>query len=590
MVAAVQSFDIAITAKDEASNTFRQVEQEMQRFRRSAGVALGGGDLKEGPGALRGLNLAGRKSEFTALTKLLAGGGALIGVSALGGQANQLATELHTVLDLVREGKAGIGDIYAKLGEGLPIVGGFVRAWNQFDDAIEGTSFSAKRMQENFERSTKLIAYLKENAAGMREEIQRSADAVQKMNDKSNASMRQGFGRQIIENEASGRGERTQITQEAAKKIKEKEEAYDAQSKTLRDEIVKTQGESSGIGGVEERTSVVGRRNTRMAQLRLQAKMLKDQHDDQIQQIKNDRDAEMKASGGAQGGALGSIFVESGKALAEGMREQGNKSREADQQILDAKAEAHAADLKRQGKDLEAEGVMRDRASDREKAQIDREADEEVRAAREKYGNVLGALMTYGVSGRAERQKQAVDVQHDADAAEAAERSKQELAIRRAEIDGRLAGYRADASAVEARAAEASGNRVLAVELEKKRIADEYLKKRQEILKVLDDEKATAGEKAQAKGALAGLGRSQAIEQVLAGISHDTALSGTATAEYGTGGGGVLQRAQLEAAKDSSVNLDTMITAQEKANDLHEAGNALLQQVVTFFQGLAAGK
>ncbi len=196
----------------------------------------------------------------------------------------------------------------------------------------------------------------------------------------------------------------------------------------------------------------------------------------------------------------------------------------------------------------------------------------------EQYSKRLDALK----GGSAERL--ALLAAEAADEAEARKKSANEAADHAAGIDKQLAAAHIEALKSEA----AAGNLNAGIEARRLEIQQQFNQKREDLQKILRDEKATAAEKAQAQSLLGGLAGQEAAEQARRGMLGPVAMN---TANISARGSGAISRAREENSQTAQL-LRTVITETQRSNTLLSliAGTMHDMSEIQFtpiFQGMA---
>lgn len=147
---------IKVGAQSNVRAGFGQARSEVDQLVRglARGEAVGGGG--SGLSDVRGM--FGRGSEFTLLTKTLAGGGAILGLGLAAREFATMAEKARELADALRDGSKSSQEIGLEFVQSLPILGSLVKGAVALQDALLGYGSQDKVIKEGKEQGDLLTA------------------------------------------------------------------------------------------------------------------------------------------------------------------------------------------------------------------------------------------------------------------------------------------------------------------------------------------------------------------------------------------------------------------------------------------------
>jgi hypothetical protein len=149
-----------VKAIDQASGVFQKVAKEAMKANEDVLKSLKSG--------------LGEESKFGAYGKILAGGGAVAGLTLAGNELNKFVAKFSEIRKMSADG-AGTGEIAEKLAISLPVFGSIIEAGRKFRTEMDGSAAAVERI------------------AAATASVQANADAALKAYDRQKRNMIDGF-------------------------------------------------------------------------------------------------------------------------------------------------------------------------------------------------------------------------------------------------------------------------------------------------------------------------------------------------------------------------------------------------------------
>lgn len=536
----------------------------------------GKGGGKDDPKGLLGSLRAGfgRESTFGGFAKIAQGGGAILGLSIVGKELNEVTEKAVKLKEEFQTGQKSAGDIAEELAKSLPVFGGFISAGRNIRELFTGEQAAADRIKESSEAITSSTEFRLQKMKELRQENDAFYLTMVKIKNEAGGIGLSGgaSARQAL----SSSNEETAIADKntSAERIATAKKEYDVKKKEIADQLQKLPNIDTSYNSLK---GGVGR-----AALLDRARENEDQRKSLVdQQAKLEKDLQAKIAGendkAAQHTAATTDVNEQkiARSRVEQRRELTEKESQESSRIADSKAEADIADALLAGKKVEAAIAN----IEREKAQHIQNISEKsvFEAARAKESGA-SAEDLQGIDDRStedieiEKRKaaqQTADVRRQA----AREVGETESRIRQAQ----LAGYDAEL---------AGDNRLHEQDKARLEIQEKFAEKRRELTDLLLQAQAAQRPAVQAEIDALGAqeGQAQAARQTLT-LEEDKLRLLQEQARYGDAGA----KAELERSESAKRYREEMQRLMGIIRDqAGTAGATTAAQRLTGLQGIEA--
>ena len=508
-----KNLDVHIRAKDEASNVFNSAFENIKR------------KSKE-------LNQEARASGDTALERMLKGGGAL-GIVTLAGEAlKKVTTEAVKLSEELEKGKINAADVALEIGKSLPVLGGFVEAGESINELFTHQKSDIEHINEDIKAGNELMTLrVKQQHEAVKAE-EDLADRARKAADALHLALAKPEDKQAVaganrlddinaELKKDKKGNEERIRKDSEEEIKAIRAAHDAAKKTAQDvardnfSVSHIHSDSENEEMLQEqlraatfKVDAIFDRQVRDAQAKAKAEIART--NGELDSTAGDRKKTVRADSASESAKQD---VEKAKKHLEGWAHTANEliekaltPRKPDQlarDTADAVARAKEEQLRISGHALEADLVQLQAAHEKRLEEIKRAAQEEV-AARPAEAKKIRAQESGSISAEEDSYQGSVG---QAKSTAAIEEAKKHGDIQRQIHQGKIEMLEKEA---------ALGNLEAGREAERLKIADEYAKRKAEILKF--SQGASEADKAALKTELSQLDAQQRKSTILAAL------------------------------------------------------------------------